>query len=121
MDRYVHVETAREGNVDVIRFVDAQLFEHFLLSELQDELLDVLGGGSGLRVVIDFQVVEFCSTSLLNTLLKVQRDIVSHQGVLALSGMRESVREAFRMLNLDGTVFRIYDSTEDAVAAIGCA
>ena len=38
-------------------------------------------------------------------------------GELKLCGMSEPVRDAFGMLNLDGTVFEIHDRETDALAA----
>lgn len=118
MSRYRHLETRHEDGVEVVQFIDTQLYEFALLNEVQDELLELAESGVADRVLIDFIGVEFCSTSLLNSLLRVQRELAAHDGRLALCGMHKSVREAFRMLNLDGTVFTVLDSTDAGIAAL---
>ena len=54
---------------------------------------------------------------MINTLLRIKKIVVRDKaGQLQLCGMKPNVRSAFGMLNLDGTVFDIYESAVDANA-----
>ena len=57
------------------------------------------------RVLVDFDAVTHCSTAVINGLLRAKRRLLSYGGQLGLCHMRSTVREAYRVLNLDGTVF----------------
>ena len=118
MSKYKRIAVDKNGSIDIVRLVDAQLFDHVHLNELQDELAAFVEEAEPEKVIFDFSVVEFCSTSLINTLLKVKRGLAKDGGRVRLCGMRESVREAFKMLNLDGTVFDIDDTIDEAKAAL---
>jgi len=108
----------RPGPVTTIRFTQSELFDTIMVDELRDDLTAFAEHNLPDKLLLDFGEVEFCSTSMINTLLRVKK-IVSrdHQGELKLCGMKDNVRSAFEMLNLDGTIFEIYDAVDDAIAA----
>ncbi len=69
------------------------------------------------KVVVDFGRVVHCSTAVINGLLRAKRCVVANRGQLSLCGMTTEIRDAYDMLNLDGTVFQIHDTLDDAVTA----
>jgi len=48
--------------------------------------------------------------------LATDRRSISQDGRLKLCSMKENVREVFRMLNIEKTVFDIHDSASEALA-----
>ena len=88
-----------------------------IVTAWQEELLKLMELERPEKAIIDFSHVEHCSTSVINGLLRAKKRISSHGGQLKLCGMSEPIRDAYRMLNLDGTVFMIYDNIDDTVAA----
>lgn len=116
-DNTQHFKLEVAGDVYVIHLNDPKLFEIVTVSELQDQLLKLVDEQSPNKVVVDFTDVAHCSTAVVNGLLRVKKRVVKAGGQLKLSGMSETIREAYRLLNLDGTVFHIYPTRDDAVAA----
>jgi anti-anti-sigma factor len=108
----------QQGQITTIRFVEQELFDSLMVEELRNNLIDFAESETPEKLLLDFSAVEFCSTSVINTLLRLKK-VVSRDktGVLKLCGMKENVLSAFEMLNLVGTVFDIYDTPEDATAS----
>ncbi len=107
----------RQGDITTIRFVEPELFDTILVAELKDQLINFTERETPKKLLLDFSEVEFCSTAVINTLLRIKKIVVRDRaGQLKLCGMKPNVRSAFGMLNLDGTVFDIYETAADAAA-----
>ena len=117
VSEYQHLIVRREHDVLVIELVDPKLFDTITVTQLQEELLRLVDTERPSRAIVDFSRVLHCSTAVINGLLRAKRRIVSNGGELKLCGMTDGIRDAYKMLNLDGTVFQIYDTWEDAVLA----
>ena len=117
MSNYKHFETQQLDEITEVRLVDPKLFETLIVNELQDELLRYLDEQRPRKLLINFGSVTHCSTAVINGLLRAKKRLTTEGGQLKLCGMTNSIREAYKMLNLDGTVFEIHDQTADAVKA----
>jgi anti-anti-sigma regulatory factor len=96
-----------------------------------DRLAQVCGSDAGARrellllaeterpskAIVDFCRVVHCSTAVMNGLLRAKRRIIASGGELKLCGMTAGIGDAYKILNLDGTVFQIYDTLADAMLA----
>lgn len=114
---YEHLVVRTEQDVLIIQLIDPKLFDTATVTELQDELLCVVETAQPKRAIVDFSRVVHCSTAVINGLLRAKKRILMEGGQLALCGMTDAIRDAYRMLNLDGTVFQIYDTLNDALDA----
>jgi len=101
----------------VLTLVDPKLFDTLLVAELDDELIAYVDGLQPHHLVINFRRVTQCSTAVINSVLRAKKRLVARNGAVKLCGMNDAIRSAYRMLNLDGTVFNIYDDVEAAIAA----
>ena len=115
MADYKRFDVQSEGDVLILHMADPRLFETLLVNELEDELLNIIDQRQPTKVIVNFARVTHCSTSVINGLLRGKKRLTRIDGALKLCGMRDTVREAYRILNLDGTVFEIYD---DVAAAL---
>ena len=117
MTDYKCFELEEHAGATIVRLVDPQRMAGMLVGEFQDELLRVVEGDHPERVVIDFGRVEFCTTAVIDSLIRAKKRLVTSGGQLRLCDMAPEVREAFKMLNLDGTVFQIHDSVSQAASS----
>ena len=117
MTDFQHFTMEELSGVMVIRLTDARLSETLLISEVEDQLLELLDQCRPTKVLVDFDAVTHCSTAVINGLLRKKR-LLPYGGQLGLCHMRPTVREAYRVLNLDGTVFLIYETRRRAPAAM---
>ncbi len=113
MGEYKHFDVEQRDHLTLLTLSDPRLSETLLISELHDELLEFVETRQPKDMVIDFGQVTFCSTAVINGILRTKKRLVARDGRLWLAAMRPPVREAFRLLNLDGTVFDIIDSADD--------
>lgn len=111
---YEHLVVRLEKHVLVIQLIDPKLFDTTTVTELQDELLRVVDTERPSKAIVDFSKVVHCSTAVINGLLRAKRRIQANGGALLLCGMTGGIRDAYTMLNLDGTVFQICDTLDDA-------
>ena len=117
MADYPHFALLRDDDVLTIQLIDPKLFDTATIAQLQEDLLDLVEREQPQRAVVDFSRVSHCSTAVINGLLRAKKRLQANGGQLKLSGMIDPIRDSYRMLNLDGTVFQLYNTLEDAIAA----
>jgi anti-anti-sigma regulatory factor len=103
------------GDVLVLRILGKSLLDPMTVREMSDELMEVVVGRKPRRLLVSFSEVGRCSTDVINALLLAKKRLLSQGGELRLCEMSESIRCAYRILNLDGTVFRIYESLDEGL------
>ena len=114
---YQHLMVRREGDVLVVELIDPKLFDTTTVTKLQDELLRLVDAERPSKAIVDFGRVVHCSTAVINGLLRAKKRVMADGGQLKLCGMTAGIRDAYKMLNLDGTVFQIHDTLDSAVLA----
>jgi anti-anti-sigma regulatory factor len=119
MGKYERFDLQTIEDVLVLHLADPKLFETVMVSELEEDLLDVLKQQQPRKMLVNFARVTHCSTSVINGLLRAKKRLVSDGGSLLLCGMRDTIREAYRILNLDGTAFEIFDDVPAGLHAFG--
>ncbi len=72
------------------------------------------GSVAGRRLLLDFQAVDYISSSGLRVLVQLLKTLQSNGGRLALARMNISVEEVFQFAGLD-EVFKIFQGQEDAL------
>jgi anti-anti-sigma regulatory factor len=114
MTKYQHFNVEQDKGVTVATLTDPELLDRLLTNELQDELIKFVEAEKPSQLIISFQEVRRCSTEIINALLRSRKRMSAHDGKLQLCQMRDEIREVFRLLNLEGTVFNIYKTVSDA-------
>ena len=117
MPQYKHFEPQQVDDVIVLHLVDQQLFKNLVINEFEDELLEYLNDSQPQKLLVNFGPVAFCGTSAINALLRAKSRLMKTGGRIKCCGMNENIRGEFQMLNLDGTIFEIYDSASEALEA----
>ena len=117
MPDHKHFKVQQNNGITTVELVDQRLFDTLIISELQDELIEFLEAEEPRNVLVDFGSVTYCTSSVINGVLRAKKRIIGTGGQLKLCNMNPQIREAYRVLNLDGTVFDIYDTVEEAIAA----
>lgn len=118
MPDFQHFSVRVVDDVTVVQVLSPKLSDSLTVSEFQDELLELIESDSPQHMVISFNGVLHCSTAVINGLLRAKKRLIAEDASLRLCGMSEVIRDAYRMLHLDGSVFDIDDTLEDSLAAI---
>ena len=116
MSCYQHFDVQSDDGVVVLRLANTGSYDTVDYGDLQAELLRFAEHTRPRLLVVDFSNVAYCSTAVINALMQLRKRLAEHEGTLRLSGLASEVRDAFRHLRLDGTVFEIYDTADEAVA-----
>ncbi len=106
-----------DGDVTVVRLNDSKLLEMILVTELHDELLQYIEQHQPRKLLVDFVLVVHCSSAVINSMLLARKRLLSQGAVVRLCSMREPVRNVFRILRLDGTLFEIHESLPEGLRA----
>ncbi|MDP6556359.1 MAG: STAS domain-containing protein [Pirellulaceae bacterium] len=117
MADYQHFSVQLVDDVAVLQVLAPRLSDSLTVSEFQDELLEMIETELPKELVVSFKGVLCCSTAVINGLLRAKKQLLVSDGSLRLCGMSDVIREAYRMLHLDGTVFDIDDTLEESLAA----
>ncbi len=110
--RYIKVQ--RYNDVLVAELVESILRGAIQTEILKLELQQVLAEGTP-TLVVDFRNVKMISSNVVECLLAIQHRAKQLDIKLKLCEMSRELREVFRTLNLDGSVFEIVDTTQSAL------
>ena len=113
--RFYDVEE-RDGAM-IARIVDPYLQGDALAECLKLELLQIVEVQSPQLVVIDFQNVKLVSSLAVSSLLTVNQRLAAMGVYLKMCSMNDSLRQLFRTLRLDGSLFKIYATLPEALEA----
>jgi anti-sigma B factor antagonist len=96
------IQVGQADGVQIIRFMDRQLFDERTVREVADQILAALpNDGSPIRLILDFTDVNLVSSTLLSKLILLQRRVASSGGKLRLCEMSPIIQQVFRTANLD--------------------
>ncbi len=114
--RFFTIDSTAEATI--VRAVDPYLQGTTLAELLRLELLQIVDSSpSKTLFIVDFQNVKLVSSSVISSLLAVQRHLLAEDRMMKLCSMTASLRHVFKTLNMDGTVFQIFESVENATTS----
>ncbi len=119
MADYKRFEVTHEDGVTILTLVDAELSDLVLQDAVHEELMAVIEEDKPAKLLLDFGAVEYCTTGIIGSLLTTKKLVVAGGGEFKLCNLTKHVRDAFKALNLENTVFSVYASKDEALAAFG--
>ncbi|MBC8356127.1 MAG: STAS domain-containing protein [Planctomycetes bacterium] len=117
MAEYKRFEVTNQDDVTVLRLVDAELSDLVLQDAVYDELIALIEADNPQKLLIDFSAVQYCTTGIINSLLTTKKRVVANGGAFKMCGLTKHVHDAFKALNLENTVFEVYATPVEALAA----
>jgi len=119
MPSYKRFETKQHDDVTEIRLIDRKLSDLLLQDELTDEFTDFATNEQPEKVVVNFDNVVYCNTSTIDALIQLRKRVNARCAPIKLCHLSQPIRDAFRALNLDGTLFEIHDTIDEANHSFG--
>lgn len=117
MSSHNRFRVEQQNGVTTLRLVDTELSDLEVQDELHDELIGYVTREKPGKLVIDFRTVQYCNTGIINSLLSTKKRVVAYGGQFKMFGLTKHVHDAFRALNLEGTVFDVHDTEAAALAS----
>ncbi len=105
-----------EGTTEIV-LGSADFVSRPIIVLAQNELIDFIDAEKPSKVVINFKHVSHISSEFLTAMLRIYDHVVGQDGELKLSHMNDSVISPFKMTNLAGSPFMIYETTPQAIDA----
>lgn len=100
----------------IIEFSHVDMTDAALIKTVGDEIYHLVRGDVRPRLVIDFRKVQRLSSATLGMLIALDKVVGRQSGQLRIANLNDGVFDVFKITRLD-TVFKICQSTEDAVAS----
>jgi anti-sigma B factor antagonist len=72
-------------------------------------------GFPGIKLIVNFEGVQYLSSSALGKLITLKRKVEETSGTLKMCRIKPEIMEVFRITQLD-TIFDIYAGLEEAMA-----
>ncbi|MBI5365863.1 MAG: STAS domain-containing protein [Planctomycetes bacterium] len=110
------VEVARVGDVTVAELTGQRILDETSLQEMARKLMRLAEDCARGKLVIDFGKVDYLSSAVLGKIVAVHKKLASEQGQLRLCNVRPSIREVFKITNLDKVV-EIHPNRDAAVSS----
>ena len=117
MAEYKRFEVTHLDDVTILRLVDTELSDLVLQDAVDVELKSLVETEQPSKLLIDFSAVQYCTTGIINSLLTTKKLVVAGGGEFKLYGLTKHVHDAFVALNLENTIFDVYTTQDDALAA----
>lgn len=115
MSDYRYIDVRSVGSVTVIKLTEVKILQDAVIDRMGIEIFRVIEDQAVLRVVIDFNVVQFLASALLGKLITLNKRLIARKGSLKLCGLQPDVRELFALTSLD-RMFDIKDAVESVVS-----
>ena len=106
-------ETESRSDWTIVKLHDTRMFKEF--ADLHGELESLLGQQQTEEFVIDFAAISYCPSVVVSALLRLQKNLGK---AVKLCDMNQTVRDTFRALGLDKTLFKIFATVDDAIGSI---
>lgn len=107
----------QSDDVAVVKLSGTAVLEPVTTRELAEALAWFVESEKPQKLLIDFGDVKRCSTETINGLLRIRKRSFEFEVDAKFCNMQPLVRDVFRLLKLNGTVFDIYDTPADALNA----
>lgn len=107
------IASESKDGILTIRVRDPRMVDETLLEELEKSILALIEKTTEEKVILDFDQVNFMSSSMLGKLVKVQKKCKEFKIKLKLSSISPDIRQVFKITKLD----KLFDLEKDEASA----
>jgi len=116
-DSYERIAVESKGAATVVRFKESDILDQINIQEIGEELYAVVQSTPNVKLVVDFQGVEYLSSTALGKLITLKKKVEAAKGVLCLAAIKPEIMEVFKITRLD-TIFDIKENVTEALAGL---
>lgn len=109
------ITVEEKGDHIIMRFRDTDILDQVNIHEMGREMYAVVEGTPGIKLIVDFEGVEYLSSSALGKLITLKKKSQETSGTLKMCRIKPEIMEVFRITKLD-TIFDIYPDLDAAMA-----
>ncbi len=109
------IHSEKVGNGVLITIMTQELLEEGMIASMEQSLLQTVDQADVMNFAINFEHVNFLSSAVLRSLIKVNTAVNNMDGQLILCSLNRKVLEVFKITRLDN-ILDIRDDVESALA-----
>ena len=102
------------GDVTVVSFMDRKILDESNIEEIGKELLTILAKRPGIKLLLDFETVQYLSSAALGKLITLNKRVAENSGRLVLCSIKPQIYEVFQITKLN----KIFDIADDEVMGL---
>ena len=118
MSEQSHIHVEDHDDVAVVRFEDRKIIDELVIQELGSELMALVDEQKRMKIVLNFENVEFLSSAALGKLILLDKRAKEAGGQVKLCEIRNEIYTAFKITKLNER-FDIQTTEYDAVSSFG--
>jgi anti-anti-sigma factor len=111
---YKHLKVTREGPVTIVH-LPSDTGDRLKTVQMSEELLSLSDQPPPVLLAVTFDEARWFGSEAIGALIRLVTRVRAKDGDVRLCSMSKNVRQIFEICNLLGTVFKVYDSTAEAV------
>ena len=115
-NEHSHLTIKRVDSVNVVEFADRKILEELSISEIGQELSQLLESEPGAQILLNFKNVEHLSSAALGMLITLRQQVIEQNGKLKLSDITPQIYEVFKITRLS-KLFDIHNTARQALDA----
>lgn len=117
MADYQRFDVRTTGAVTIVDINEKELSELDHQELLREELMSLVEATSPKQLILSLKRVEFMGSNAIGILVDVRKAVHNGGGQVILSDLQTNVRMSFKVLNLEGTLFKICNTESEALNA----
>lgn len=108
---------SNQEGVTVVSFVHSKLLDETNIHELGENLLKLIEIDPNIKMVINFDSVEYLSSAVLGKLMAIHKKVSVGKGKVVLCGIVPNVLEVFKITKLD-KLFNIESDIKSSLKSV---
>jgi anti-anti-sigma factor len=115
---YKHLKVTQQGPVTIVH-LPSETGDRLKTVQMNEELLSLSDQPPPVLLAVTFDQSRWFGSEAIGALIRLVTRVRANDGDVRLCSMNKDVRKIFDICNLIGTVFKIYDTTAEAVDSYG--
>ena len=113
---FKYLKVTQQGPVTIVHLPN-ESGDRLETVQMNEELLSLSEGPPPVLAVVSFDDARWFGSEGIGALIRLVTRLRAKDGDARLSSMNKNVRKIFEICNLIGTVFKVYDTTAEAIAS----
>lgn len=111
------IMTQTVGDVIQAHILEIRIVDVNRIKQIGDELTELVQKNPKIKLVINFDKVEYLSSAMLGKLVAVNKAVAEMKGALRLCGIKATIFEIFKITKLN-KIFEIHDDVDQAMKSL---
>ena len=103
------------GAITIVEFLDRRLIDTARIESLGSRVTDLINEKNAVKLIINFEKVEYLSSTMLNVLIALDTAVKRKKGKLVLANLDPELQKVFTLMKLN-KVMTICKTVDDAMS-----